>query len=363
MEPYPARGGYSTGLSCAWSVTDMGRDGGVGCGRRVATLRVGALALAWLVGASSSWSALAGPREVIDAVVGVRAEVPADARTADTLGRERSGTGIAIDNAGLVLTVGYIVLEAAAVDLYDARGERVPAEVVAYDHETGFGLVRAAEPLQGVQAVPLGKSAEVRVGDPLLVLSRLGPLQVQQARLVDRREYAGYWEYLLPDALLTTPPHPAFAGAALIDAQGQLVGVGSLTIPDAAGAEIASPGNLFVPVDALGPIMGDLLSQGRREGAGRPWLGLYAREHAGRVVVTGVADGSPAAAAGVAPGDVLLSVGAKPIAGLSGLYREIWSLGDAGVRVPLKVLRGPRTVDLDVGSIDRMRWLRLRQSY
>ena len=363
MEPYPARGGYSPGLSCVWSVTDMGRDGGGGRGRRVATLRVGALALAWLVGASSSWPALAGPREVIDAVVGVRAEVPADARTADTLGRERSGTGIAIDNAGLVLTVGYIVLEAAAVDLYDAHGKRIPADVVAYDHETGFGLVRAAEPLQGVQAVPLGKSAEVRVGDPLLVLSRLGPLQVQQARLVDRREYAGYWEYLLPDALLTTPPHPAFAGAALVDAQGRLVGVGSLVVPNAAGAEIASPGNLFMPIDALGPIMGDLLSQGRRDGAGRPWLGLTTLEHAGRLVVTGVADGSPAAVAGVQPGDALVGVGGQPVGALAEFYRKVWGMGDAGVKVPLKVARGPRTLDLDVASTDRLRWLRLRQSY
>lgn len=328
--------------------------------RRLAVPRRAAVLLLTLLAGTTP--ALAGPREVIDAVVGLRAEVPAEARTAETLGRERLGSGIAIDANGLVLTVGYLVLEAAAVDVYDASGKRVPAEVVAYDHETGFGLVRAGAPL-GVEPVPLGRSAEVRVGDPLLVLSRAGPLDVRQASLVDRREYAGYWEYLLPDALLTSPPHPAFAGAALIDRAGRLVGVGSLGVPDAAGADVASPGNLFVPVDALLPILGELLASGRRDGPGRPWLGVYAREHAGRLIVTGVAEDGPAAAAGLEPGDVLVGVGGEPVTDLSHLYRRIWGLGEAGVRIPLKVVRGPRTLDLDVTSTDRLRWLRLRQSY
>jgi S1-C subfamily serine protease len=306
--------------------------------------------------------ARADPRAVVEAVLGLRAEVPAEARTSDTLGTERLGSGVLIDGQGLVLTIGYVILEASAVDLYGADGARVPADVVGYDHDTGLGLVRARTPL-AAKPVPLGRSADVRVGDPLLVISRAGPLSGRETRLADRREYAGYWEYLLPDAMLTSPPHDAFAGAALIDAGGRLVGVGSLVVADAAGRGLASPGNMFVPVDALRPIMADLIAFGRREGAQRPWLGVYAREVGGRVVIAGVAEGGPAAAAGLAPGDAVSAVAGAPVSGLADFYRRVWALGDAGVEVPVRVARGPRQVDLKVASTDRLRWLRLRQSY
>jgi S1-C subfamily serine protease len=309
-----------------------------------------------------SGPALADPRAVVEAVLGLRAEVPPEARTSDTLGTERLGTGVVIDGQGLVLTIGYLILEATAVDLYDARGQRIPAEVVGYDHDTGFGLVRARSPL-AARPVPLGRSADVRIGDPLLVISRAGALAGRETRLADRREYAGYWEYLLEEALLTSPPHPAFGGAALIDASGRLVGIGSLGIPDAAAAGVESPGNMFVPVDALKPILADLIAFGKREGAHRPWLGVYAREMGGHVMVAGVAEGGPAAAAGLAAGDLVLAVNGQPVTSLAEFYRRIWSLGDAGVGVPLQVTRGARPMELRVNSIDRLRWLKLNQSY
>lgn len=318
----------------------------------------GLLALLMLL----SGPALADPRAVVEAVLGLRAEVPAEARTSGTLGRERLGSGVLIDGQGLVLTIGYLILEASAVDLYDARGERIPAEIVGYDHETGLGLVRARAPL-AARPVPLGRSADVRIGDPLLVISRAGALSGRETRLADRRDYAGYWEYLLEDALLTTPAHPAFGGAALIDTAGRLVGIGSLGIPDAAAEGVQSPGNMFVPVDALKPIMADLLSSGRREGPHRPWLGVYAREVGGHVVVTGVAEGGPAATAGLAAGDLVMGVNGQPVASLAEFYRRIWSMGEAGVEVPLQVTRGPRPLALRVTSIDRLRWLKLNQSY
>jgi S1-C subfamily serine protease len=306
--------------------------------------------------------ARADPRAVVEAVLGLRAEVPAEARTSDTLGTERLGSGVLIDGQGLVLTIGYLILEASAVDLYDAEGTRIPAEVVGYDHDTGLGLVRARAPLKA-RPVPLGRSADVRIGDPLLVISRAGALGGRETKLADRRDYAGYWEYLLENALLTTPAHPAFGGAALIDTEGRLVGIGSLGINDAAAAGVASPGNMFVPVDALKPIMADLLAFGKRDGAHRPWLGVYAREVGGHVVVTGVAEDGPAAAAGLEAGDLVLGVGGQPVASLAEFYRRIWSVGDAGVQVPLQVTRGPRPLNLRVTSMDRLRWLKLNQSY
>ena len=304
----------------------------------------------------------AGPAETVAAVVGVKAEVPANARTADTLGRERSGSGVVIDAGGLVLTVGYLILEASAVDLYPASGKRIPAEIVGYDHDTGLGLVRATLPLE-VEPIRLGASAEVPTGEPLLVLSRDGQLGGREARLASRREFAGYWEYLLPDALFTTPPHPDFAGAALIDRNQRLVGIGSLLVGDATAPEVESPGNMFVPVDALAPILGDLLTLGRRDAPGHPWVGMSAQEHGGHLIVRSVADEGPAKSAGVRPGDVLLAVGGVQVDTLAELYRGMWQLGDPGVEVPLRIRRENRVIELEVPSVDRMRWLRLNQTY
>lgn len=306
--------------------------------------------------------ALADLRDAPKAVVGVRSEVPPEARTARALGRDRSGSGVVIDASGLVVTIGYLILEAAAVDLYDAAGRRIPAEIVGYDHDTGFGLLRAAEPLEA-PPLPLGDSAAVAIGQPLLVLSRTDGLDGREVKLVSRREFAGYWEYLLPDALFTLPPHPAFAGAALIDAKGTLVGIGSLFVGDATAEDVASPGNMFVPINALKPIMGDLLAYGRRPGASHPWLGLYAGEHAGHLIVGSVADDGPAENAGLRPGDVLLGVGGIPVRSLAEFYRRVWDLGEPGVPVPLRIMRRDQVIELQVPSIDRMRWLRLKQSY
>ena len=197
----------------------------------------------------------------------------------------------------------------------------------------------------------------------MLVLSRDGALGGREAKLVSRREFAGYWEYLLPDALFTSPPHEAWAGAALIDREGRLVGIGSLMVGDATAEGVASPGNMFVPIDALAPIMGDLLALGRRDAPGRPWVGLTALEHAGHVVVRDVADDGPAAEAGLRPGDVVLAVGGNQVDTLAELYRGMWDLGGPGVTVPLRVMRANRILELAVPSTDRMRWLKLKQSY
>ena len=321
--------------------------------------------LAWLTCvflAFGGTAAQAGPAETVAAVVGLKAEVPSSARTAATLGRQRSGSGVVIDGNGLVLTVGYLILEASAVDLYPADGKRVPAEIVGYDHETGLGLVRATLPLK-IAPIRLGRSKTVQVGDPLLVLSRDGALGGRESKLASRREFAGYWEYLLPDALFTTPPHAAFAGAALIDREQRLVGIGSLQVPDATADNVASPGNMFVPVDALGPILADLLAMGRRDAPGHPWVGMSTQEHGGHLIVRSVADDGPAEAAGVRPGDIVLGVGGVEVDSLAELYQSMWGLGDAGVTVPLRIMRGQQVLELSVPSIDRMRWLRLDETY
>jgi S1-C subfamily serine protease len=325
--------------------------------------QLGAIAtLAMAITGSAGLAQSTRIEELVSAVVRIKTHVNPEGRTVEGLGREREGSGILIDNDGLVLTIGYLMVEAYAAEVVDNSGRTVPASVVGYDHETGFGLLRALEPLAAVP-VPLGSSGGVAIGDPLLVLSRDGGLGGRQVGLVSRREFAGYWEYLLPDALFTTPPHSAFAGAALIDREGRLVGIGSLFVGDAAAEEVASPGNMFVPIDALKPIMGDLLALGRRDAPGHPWVGVSALEHAGHVIVRSVADDGPAETAGVRPGDVLLAVGDTQVGTLAELYREIWGLGQPGVTVPLRVMRQNRILELSVPSVDRMRWLRLNQTY
>jgi S1-C subfamily serine protease len=296
-------------------------------------------------------------------VVQVDAVIPGDARSAGSLGTERVGTGVVIDNAGLVLTIGYLILEASEVTISGTGRDAVPATILAYDHESGFGLIRASRPLD-VAPVGLGNSTALQPMQPLLVVSHAGELDATGVYLVDRREFAGYWEYLLEDALFTSPPHAKFGGAALIDQEGRLVGIGSLFVNDAgrdAGRQV--PGNMFVPIDGLKAIMGDLLSRGRRADPGRPWLGLTMEEHRGRVIVTRVSPDGPAEAAGIEPNDMILGVDGVPVRGLGDLYRKLWSRGEAGVAVPLDVLQGIEVKPVTVESTDRYRYLRLDPSF
>jgi S1-C subfamily serine protease len=251
------------------------------------------------------------------------------------------------------------------VTITGAGRDAVPATIVAYDHESGFGLIRASQPLN-VSPVGLGNAAALRRMQPLLVVSHAGELDATGVYLVDRREFAGYWEYLLEDALFTSPPHSQFGGAALIDQAGRLVGIGSLFVADA-GRDAAHggtvPGNMFVPIDGLKSIMGDLLSRGRRADPARPWLGLTMEEHRGRVFVTRVAPDGPAEAAGIEANDMILGIDGVQVEGLGDLYRKVWGRGDAGVQVPLDVLRGIEVRPVTVRSSDRYRYLRLNPSY
>lgn len=298
----------------------------------------------------------------LDGVVQVTAHVPNDARTASSLGTTRAGSGVVIDSNGLILTIGYLIVEASEVEVSGTDAEPVPARIVAYDHETGFGLLRAAHPL-GVAPIPLGASSDVQRRQPMMVVSRAGELDAAGVYVVDRRDFAGYWEYLLEDAIFTSPPHGQFGGAALLDRQGRLVGIGSLLVNDAAVHERPIPGNMFVPVDQLKPIMADLLTRGRRADPGRPWLGLTLEEHQGRVFVRRVSPDGPAAAAGLAPSDLILGIDGVAVNGLADFYRKLWGRGDAGIEVPLDVLQGMAISPLVVKSSDRYRHLRLNPTY
>jgi S1-C subfamily serine protease len=298
------------------------------------------------------------PEDILKAIVKVKAVIPENARTASLLGTEREGSGVVIDSKGLVLTIGYLILEAETVEVVGPNGEAVGATAVGYDYGTGFGLLRATAPLE-VTPMKLGQSSEVSEKDRLLVATHGGPESVIGVYVVSRREFAGYWEYLLEDAIFTSPPHPGFGGSALIGPDGRLLGIGSLytqiTLPEVG----VVPSNLFVPIDHLKPILDDMLRLGHSSEPTSPWLGLHAREAHGRVFVLRVIPGGPADQAGLRPDDIILKVDEKVVKGLADLYRKVWALGRAGVDVPLTVLQEAELRNITVHSGDRYQYLRL----
>lgn len=310
------------------------------------------------------------------AIVTVSTVIPGDARTAQTLGVERDGTGVVIDSSGLILTIGYVMMEAQEVTITLPDGAREPGATVAYDHASGFGLVRLLRPEAGAGTIAplrLGNSDTITKGDYALVLSALEEgapssntqdglerATVTPVRIRSRRDFAGYWEYLLEDAIFSSPPAPFFAGAAMVDEAGELVGIGSLTVPDTISPSIHSPGNMFVPINALKPILGDLLETGRRRDGISPWLGVIAEDRRGFITVLRASDGGPARRAGLRTGDIIAEVAGEAISDLPDFWRKIRAIGAAGVTVPLTTLRPRGGVQtLQVQSIDRHDWLRL----
>ncbi|MGE0697833.1 MAG: S1C family serine protease [Hyphomicrobiaceae bacterium] len=335
-------------------------------------MRYGLLGL-WTVGLAAGWLAVAAvapfPRavaatpmeELVSGVVRIKALINPDGRTIGTLGAERSGTGIVIDSNGLVLTIGYLMVEAHAGEIVLNSGRTVPAEIVGYDHDTGFGLLKATLPLD-VRPVPLGRSASVQAGDRALVAIAGGVDRVGPASIAARREFAGYWEYLLDSAIFTTPPYPDWSGAALIDREGKLVGIGSLVVGDASGVGAGPPGNMFVPIDLLTPILADLIATGRAAGPEKPWLGLTTDQTADGLVVRKVAEKGPAEEAGLKAGDRIVGLGEERPKSLGELYRALWAQGGAGVVVAIEVERDGARKTINVLSISRRQHLRLNSS-
>jgi len=295
--------------------------------------------------------------EATHAVVQVKVKAIANARTSRTLGAERAGSGVLIAPSGLVLTIGYLILEADKVEVTNHEGRTLPATVVAYDHATGFGLVRPLGPL-GPRPVRLGASGKVEPLDRVMIASGGGEGAVTIATVVSKRPFAGYWEYAIDGAIFTSPPRPDHPGAALINKDGELVGIGSLFVMDAMTPGERLPGNMFVPVDLLKPILDEMLQTGRSKAGVRPWIGLNSLEDDGRLKVLRVTEDSPADEAGLRPGDIILSVNGEKVTTLAQLYRVIWSAGNPGVELRFKVLQGGGVRDMKVRSLDRLEFLR-----
>jgi len=311
-----------------------------------------AVVLVVFVVALSALPAAAQPANPLDSVVRVTAQISRSANSAAGLGTTREGHGVVIDGQGLILTIGYLILEADEVKVETAEGRTLPAELVAYDYDSGFGMVRALGPL-GVLPMRLGDSAAVNVMDRVLVAGAGGRAATIGAEIVSRRTFAGYWEYLIDGALFTTPPHRDWGGAALINSRGELVGIGSLFVREAAPGESGKPGNMFVPINLLKPIMADLLASGRAPGPARPWVGINSQEVQNMVVVTNLSARGPAAKAGVLPGDIVVSVGRTRVSSQAEFYRALWGQGEAGTQIDLRVMRDGKVLEFKIPSSSR----------
>lgn len=287
-----------------------------------------------------------------DTVVRLSIKVIGGGRSADTLGTEREGTGILVGEGGLILTIGYLILEAASVLVMTHDGSVYPAVVAGFDHATGFGLVRAP----GIRAQPVafGDAGQVRELHRVAVVAHAAAGGVSEAAVVSRRRFVGWWEYLVEHAIFTAPHRNDHSGAGLFDEEGRLVGIGSLWVGDTLDCGAAFPGNMFVPVDLLLPILDELVSFGRRRGPQRPWLGVYTEQQDEQVMVSRVLPGSPAQDCGLQQGDVILGVGGRSIGGQAEFYEQLWTQGIAGREMTLHVLQDRKVKELRACPMERL---------
>jgi S1-C subfamily serine protease len=292
---------------------------------------------------------------VLSSVVGLHSIIPGDAFSAENLGTERAGNGVLIDD-GLVLTIGYLITEAEAVWLHLGDGRVVQGHALGFDSETGFGLVQALGRID-LDPLPLGSSAATKIGDRVVLGGSGGRTRSVASQIAAKQEFAGYWEYLLDEALFTYPSHPNWGGTGLISSRGELIGIGSLQLErehDSKSEHV----NMIVPIDLLKPVLDDLRKFGRINKPARPWLGMFTAEIEDKVVVVGISAKGPAARAELKAGDVILAVKGEKISSQTQFYRKLWSLGSAGVDVPLTIYHEGVTFDVVLASIDRTRLLK-----
>ena len=328
------------------------------------------LVLSWFVGAAhaatgvpdSAQAAIAAFARANAAVVGIRVGVAADAASAETLGKERSGSGVVIGPDGLILTIGYLMMEAQSIQITTQDNKTLPAQAVAFDLATGFGLVRPLLPLRGVEPVALGSLSDLQPGTSLMAATGAqgngDDGDVTMTQLVSKRAFSGYWEYHIETAAFTSPPIGNHSGAPLFNQKGELVGIGSLYVSDALGGNRRMPGNMFVPVDLLKPILGEMQQTGGTRVSRRPWVGISSSEQGGRVQIVRVSKEGPAQRAGLEPGDLVLAVDGTKVATLEEFYKKLWDRARPDAEISLTVLQGADIKTIVLKPVDRMSTMR-----
>jgi len=296
------------------------------------------------------------------AVVGLRVAVAADAASAESLGRERTGSGVVIGADGLILTIGYLMMEAQSIQIITQDNKVLPAQAVAFDLATGFGLIKPLLPLRGIEPVAMGNLKDLQPGTPLMAATgaqtESGEGEVAMTQLVSKRAFSGYWEYHIDAAAFTSPPIGNHSGAPLFNQKGELIGIGSLYVGDALGGNRRLPGNMFVPVDLLKPILAEMQQTGGTAVSRRPWVGVTSAEQGGRVQIIRVSKEGPAQKAGLSPGDLVLAVDGSRVATLEEFYKKLWNRPRPDAEVSLTVLQGADIKTIVLKPVDRMSTMR-----
>ncbi|MDA0237128.1 MAG: S1C family serine protease, partial [Proteobacteria bacterium] len=287
----------------------------------------------------------------VNSVVKVRTAISAEAFTADILGTERIGSGVLINEHGLILTVGYLLTEAESVWITTNLNQSVAGHVVAYDQATGLGLIQALGKLH-IEPSNLETSNLMKPSDDVYFVSHGGLEHALHSKIVRVDEFAGYWEYVLDEAIYTSPPHPQWGGAAIFNGRGHVIGIGSLFLQEVFEGQ-SQQGNLAIPTHLLEPILSDLLEFGRPLTPARPWIGMYTVEIGGKLIVSSLARYGPAELAGILQGDQIISIGEDKTSTLANFFRSVWNLGSAGVSVPLNINREGNYLQFIINSVDR----------
>ena len=295
-------------------------------------------------------------------VVKITSNIPEDAFSAKTLGTSREGSAISINDSGILLTIGYLVVDSDSIFLHLKNGRTIESTLIAYHHESGLALIQALTKID-IPFIPQGNKNKLKKGDSVIIAASGGVDKSISATVVDRRQFAGSWEYMIENAIFTKPFHPEWSGAALINEGGHLSGVGSLWLNDTEKVDDDSPGNMFVPIDLLIPIYEDLLAHGQAKEPHRPWLGIYVAENMGNLFVSGVTLKGPASIAGINPGDILTAVNSQQIDSLPRLYKVLWSQGNAGVKLILTIIREGTELDINVKSDSRYNFISKRHNH
>ena len=315
--------------------------------------------------ASSAQTIMDAMAKANAAVVGVKVRAVEDARSAQTLGLNRIGSGVVIDKDGLILTIGYLMLEAQQIEIITQEGKTMPAIAVAYDLATGFGLIRPLLPLRGVAPVALGSQQDLKPGEPLMAATGASGSDdggVSMTQLVSQRAFSGTWEYHLDSALFTSPPVSSgrgnHSGAPLFNRKGELVGIGSLFVTDALGPNAEGgkrqPGNMFVPIDLLKPILAEMQKLGSGKQSNRAWLGVTSSDQGGRVQVMRVSEGSPADDAGLKPGSVVQAVDGVEVTTLEAFYKKLWARDTPEQPVKLTIREGDDVKTINITPQNHM---------
>jgi len=288
---------------------------------------------------------------IYKSVVKIDSIIPPEARTAQSLGTVRGGNGVVIDDKH-ILTIGYIVVEAETITITLPDGKKFPGELIGYDHTTGFGILRTI--IQSdLTPLKIGDSDQLTKEDFLYVLPYLTEGRPSAVKMVSRRSFAGWWEYFLDKPIYTYPANSSFAGSALINEYGEVLGIGSLYVGDAAATGISSPGNMFVPINDLKPILDDLIENGRRTKDIKPYMGLTSSDNTGEVKITRVNDNGPAAKAGFSVNDTILAVNNEKINNIEDFYKVVWSFGGPGTKLQFDIERNQKKLNIELTTMDR----------